>query len=688
MKTRPTPNKLLFQLFFLALFAFSITSCHTSNQDITTKIVKVDSVSIWIQNAKNVSLDFGNRKQSLYKAYQQNNLQKNDSVKNSNLAKIAYEGYELKDSVFFLKANLEAQKLSIKLRDTFGIADTHWSYGMYYLENEILDSAYYHYYEAYKYFQAAKHNFFSGKMLYNMAIIQQDAKDYTGSEVLTFQAISIFKKLQKYNDLYLCYNLLGTIFKQMQEYDNAIMYHTKAMEILKNIEKNGTYKESSLNNLALVYQKQGDYKMAIAYFNKALKNKNLKIQDINLYSKIIDNLAYTKFLSGDTVNVLHDYNKSLYIRDSLNYISGVITSKLHLAEFYMKYGDTAKALLHAEEAHKLAEDVSNNRDVLASLLLLSKLDTKNANNYFKNYAALNESLLTEERKIRDKFTRIRFETDEYIEETEMLSEQKMKISIASVLAILILSLLYFLKVQRTKNKELLFEKEQQKANEEIYSLMLMQQSSLEEGRLKERQRISEDLHDGVLGKIFGTRLALGFLNINGDDETITKHKLYVDELQNIEKEIRTISHELKNEILSSQTDFIKIVEKLLETQSEISGFDFKIMNNKAAWDTVDNKIKINFYRIIQEAIQNINKYSKAKNVKIAFDLIEDSVCLIIEDDGVGFDADSKSNGIGLKNMKSRVSKLNGNFDIKSAVNKGTKISIFVPVEPDNYEKSL
>lgn len=689
MKTRPTSNKLLFQLFFLALFAFGITRCQVPNQDTAAQTAEIDSISIWIQNAKNESINFENRKVDLYKAYQQNNLQKNDSVKNSNLAKIAYEGYELKDSVFFLKANLEAQKLSIKLRDTFGIADTHWSYGMYYLEKELNDSAYYHYFEAYKYFQVAKHKFFAGKMLYNMAIIQKDVKDYTGSEVLIFQAISIFKKLQKYNDLYLCYNLLGTIFNEIQEYNKSILYHSKALENLEKVEQEGTYKASSLNNLGLVYQKQGNYKKAIAYFNQALENKNLKTQDVNLYSKIVDNLAYTKFLAGDTVNLPQEFYLALNIRDSLNYTSGIIMSKLHLAEFYTKYADTARAIFYAEEAHKLAEDVSNNRDVLASLLLLSKLDTKNASHYFKNYAVLNESLLTEERKIRDKFTRIRFETDEYIEKTETLSEQKMMISLVSIVALLILSLLYFLKVQRTKNKELIFEKEQQKANEEIYSLMLMQQSSLEEGRLKERQRISEDLHDGVLGKIFGTRLALGFLNINGDDETITKHKLYVDELQNIEKEIRTISHELKNEILSSQTDFIKIVENLLNSQSEISGFDFKIMNNKAAWDTIDNKIKINFYRIIQEAIQNINKYSKAKNVKIAFDLIEDNVCLTIEDDGVGFDADSKSAaGIGLKNMKSRVSKLNGNFDIKSAVNKGTKISIFVPLEPENYEKSL
>ena len=55
----------------------------------------------------------------------------------------------------------------------------------------------------------------------------------------------------------------------------------------------------------------------------------------------------------------------------------------------------------------------------------------------------------------------------------------MKISIGSFIIVMILSLLYFLKTQCTKNKKLLIEKAQQKSNEEIYSLMLKQQSILE-----------------------------------------------------------------------------------------------------------------------------------------------------------------------------------------------------------------
>lgn len=679
MKKISIQHKSNFKLFFLIILASIFTGCQKPNKDAKTHSNKTDSISIWIEQSKNKAIYSENRKLALHKAYKQNNSQKIDSIKNGNMLKIALEAFNLNDTIFFKKVNSEAQKFSIKIRDTFGIADTHWNFGEYFSGREIIDSGYYHYSQAYKNFKAINHQFFAGRMLYSMAIIQQDIKDYSGSEILTFQAISIFEKLQKEDYLYLCYNLLGTNFKQIEEYDKAILYHKKALDHLEKSLNKELYMGASLNNLGLVYQKQGKYKTAIEHFDEALKNESLKKNNINLYARLIDNRAYTKFLSGDTTNVLRDYNNALHIRESLNYKAGLITSMSHLAEFYAANSDTMKAILNAKKINKLAIEVNGNRNILASLLLLSKLDKKNAVNYFNDYAILNDSLQTQERKIRNKFTRIRFETDAYILENENLLTQRMMIYAGSIILVIILLLLSFIGMQRAKNKELVFEKEQQKANEEIYSLMLKQQSILEEGRLKERQRISEDLHDGVLGKIFGTRLALGFLNIKGDDATITKHKFYVDDLQNIEKEIRKISHELIDDILSSQTDFIKIVENLLGTQSEIGLFKFEIINNHVGWDKIDDSIKINFYRIIQEAVQNINKYSKAKHVKIEFNFIKDLIFLYIIDDGVGFDIKLKSKGIGLKNMKSRVHKLNGTFDIKSYFDKGTSISISISI---------
>jgi signal transduction histidine kinase len=325
--------------------------------------------------------------------------------------------------------------------------------------------------------------------------------------------------------------------------------------------------------------------------------------------------------------------------------------------------------------------VENNRDKLETLLLLAKVDRKNSNIYLEEYVHLNDSLQNEDRKVRNKFTRIRFETDEYIEETEKLSQQKVFISIAAFFVFLLFSLAYFLRVQRSRNKELIFEKEQQKANEEIFSLMLKQQSKLEEGRLKERHRIAEDLHDGVLGKIFGTRLGLGFLTIKGDEETVEKHKVYVDELQNIEKEIRNISHELKNEILNSKEDFSKIIEEMILQKSELGKFKYKFsVDSEVYWDEMEDSVKINLYRIIQEALQNVIKYAEASLVKINIAIENKNLNLVVEDNGKGFKVNDKRKGIGLKNMQSRAAKLEGTFTVKSSLNKGTSIFVSCPTE--------
>ncbi|WP_457609767.1 ATP-binding protein [Lutibacter sp.] len=662
--------------------SLSLVFCSKNKDtDKTDDNTEIDSISKWIKQSKNIKNTQFNREKLLKKAFEVTKQQKSDSVKNKFFSKIALEAFNIGNDELFKKVNLKALLLSTKLRDTFRIGDAHWNYGSYYTRKEMIDSAYYHYHEAYKRFKSIKNESYTAKMLYNMGYIEGLLKDYTGSEVSIFEAITIFKKLGKDLNLYQCYNYLGLIYNNLNEFNRAIYYHNKALEYLKNIKNKRLYKEGSLSNLGLVYQKLKDYEKAIESFEEALNNSNLRKRDINFYARLIDNIAYTKFLDGDTTNVAEELYKSLKIRDSVKNISGIVVNKLHLAELYAFKQDTLQAIKLANEAHNLANKIENNRDKLKSLLLLSKIDDKNSNTYLKNYVHLNDSLQIEERKIRNKFTRIRFETDEYIRETEKLSQQKILISVGAFFTILILSFAYFLRVQRTKNKELLFEREQQKSNEEIFSLMLKQQSKLEEGRLKERHRISEDLHDGVLGKIFGTRIGLGFLNIKGDERAIKKHQFFINELQNIEKEIRTISHELKNEILSSKEDFFKIIDNLIEQKSNIGNFEYKtVYDKKIHWSEINDGIKINLYRILQEALQNIIKYAHASNVKIEFKLEENTLILLIEDDGRGFDVFEKRKGIGIKNMKSRVRKLNGVFEIDSIINKGTAIFVSCPIQ--------
>lgn len=641
---------------------------------------KKDSTEIWLEQSKSRKLTVNQRKKALEKAFEIAKLKKSDTLKSGYFSEIAYEAELSNNDSLFRKVNVKNLDLAVKLKDTFKIGDAHWNYGSYYQKKEVIDSAFYHYHKAYESFKLIHHELYIANMLYNLGVIEGRIKDYTGSEIYLIEAIAIYKKLNRSKNLYLCYNYLGIIYNGLEELDRSIYYHQKSLEYLEEVESKEAFKEGGLNNIGLVYQKLNNYKKAIDYFEKALDYNSLKVRNVRLYARLKDNIAYTRFLSGDTINVKNELNYALNIRDSLHHFSGIVMSKKHLSEYYAAKLDTLKAVELVNEACGLAEKVNDNLGKLESLLLLSKLNKQNANIYLAQYVHLNDSLQIEERKVRNKFTRIRFETDEYIEETEKLSQERILILIGSIFLIAILSFAYFLKVQRAKTKELLFEKEQQKSNEEIFSLMLKQQSKLEEGRMNERHRISADLHDGVLGKIFGTRLGLGFLNIKGDDETIKKHQFYIDELQSIEKEIRAISHELKNEISSSKEDFFKIIEDLIKQKSNLGLFEYEYeYDSEINWEEIDDDLKINYYRITQEALQNIIKYSQAGFVKIHFKLKNNNLKLVIKDNGIGFDVKQKQKGIGLKNMFLRSKNIKGVLKIKSKKNKGTTITVSTPI---------
>ncbi len=664
-------KSLLFILFFNALhLLFSGCDFKTKNNR-NTSIIDSDSISMWLNKYKKATQD-STKKIYLTKAYLENEKIIKDSLSNRNLLQIADGFYRVKEDSLFKKANYKLQSLSYKIQDSNALAESQWNYAAFYVKKEQFDSGYFYYNKANKLYEAIGNDYSSGKMLYNMAFIEGRLKNYTGSEVLTFKAISKFKPLKKYLRLYYAYNHLGLLYYGLEEYDKALYYYEEALNYLDQVKNKNTRENNLFNNIGLVYQKLGNHEKAKANFKNALKSLNPKNKESE--ARIISNLGYSKLLSRDTTNLPQEFYRALSIRDSLNDKAGIISSKLHLGEYYAKFNDTTKAIVYVNEAKDLAEATNINVSVLKAYKLLSEIDKMNAGTHLKSYISLKDSLEIEERKTRNKFTRIRFETDEYVEETERLSLQKIWISIIATTFILILLLLYFIKQQRAKNKELQFEAEQQKYNEEIYELILKQQAVLEEGRLQERHRISEELHDGVLSKLFGTRMGIGFLNLEGDSLTLNKHQSYIEELQGIEKEIRVISHELKNEILSSKLSYIKIIESLVLEQSKIVGYTYEVDNDEAiSWEEIDEKIKMNFYRITQEALLNINKYAEASKVYLNFKIKENVLQLSIKDNGKGFDINKTRKGIGLSNIHSRMKKIGGNASINSSINSGTNI---------------
>jgi len=422
-------------------------------------------------------------------------------------------------------------------------------------------------------------------------------------------------------------------------------------------------------------------KQSIPYFEEGLKQeKDLILYKPSLYAMLLDNLGYSRFKLKESDKLPELFYESLKLRDSLQLTSGIIISQIHLSEYFASKKNMVKATNYSNEALATARKSKNARNLLLPLKQLAIIEPKKASIYNKEYIHINDSLQKAERKMGDKFTRIEYETDEIKQENTSLTTQNRNL-VYIFGSILILGMfLYIIKAQKAKNRELLFKQEQQKVNEEIYNLMISQQSNVETIRIKEKKRVAQELHDGVLGRMFGVRMNLDSLNKINDKMASHQRNSYLTELKNIEQDIREISHDLNREKSELINNFVAIVDNLFEDQKQT--FKSKLVSSidsNIKWESMSNANKINLYRIIQESLQNINKYANANTIKVEFKKEIDNLLLQISDDGIGFNVNKAKKGIGLQNMLSRINECKGTFEIKSKKGEGTIITVTVPI---------
>jgi signal transduction histidine kinase len=197
----------------------------------------------------------------------------------------------------------------------------------------------------------------------------------------------------------------------------------------------------------------------------------------------------------------------------------------------------------------------------------------------------------------------------------------------------------------------------------------------------ERKRIAAELHDGVGQMMSAAKMNLSAfendIQFKDEAQKITFEKLIglVDESC---KEIRSVSHQmmpnalLKSGLASAVKEFLdKIDNRIIKINLHTEGLQERLDSNT---ETV-------LYRVIQECVNNVIKHSGASNLDISLIKDADGIAATVEDNGRGFDITDKQKfeGIGLKNISSRVAFLKGTVDFDSSPGKGTLVAIHVPI---------
>ena len=611
-------------------------------------------------------------------------------VENDKFVKQALVFYDAGNNDKYLYLLKKLYKQSISKEDYNGISESSYYIANYYYNEAKYDSAYFYFTKAENSFLKIKDKVLLASYIKNIrANILTFKKDYVGGEKLSIEALKVAKE-EKFNLLiYDCYITLGNSLDGVKNYDKAIEYYKKAIEATDDLKLEPEYlmlKAMPYNYIANIYRKKKEYENSIKVVEQALRFDNFKKNNTTVYCYLINTLAYSKFKLGDESSQ-HQFFEVLKIADSTNNIPVQITSRTYLGEYFLVKKDTLRAISYFKDAQAQAHSNSIFEDELKILKFLAQANPNDKSFYSNRYISLNDSLQYVERDTRNKFARIEFETDEITTErdsltlkAENLSLQRWVIIAVAVLSIVIIVFWFMSKSQKAKTIELLLKQEQQKANEDIYQLMLSQHQKIQEGKNIEKQRISLELHDGVMGKLSAVRLNLYAALYKSkliNDQTFS---LQIDEIQAVEQEIRNIAHNLNSNLFSDNSNFIAIVKELylkIENHSRIQ-FNLEV-SDAINFDLINNTIKINLYRILQEALQNIEKYAEASHVEIVMTQINSGhIEVIISDDGKGFSPHHRISGIGIENMKIRIHELGGTFSIESELNRGTKIDLTIP----------
>lgn len=194
---------------------------------------------------------------------------------------------------------------------------------------------------------------------------------------------------------------------------------------------------------------------------------------------------------------------------------------------------------------------------------------------------------------------------------------------------------------------------------------------------QERTRIGHELHDNVNQILFTCKLYLDLVKARDLAEKEIKGKTQEFILLAIE-EIRKLSKDLVSPPLQ-EIGLISCINKLIEQLDVINPFEMQfVFEDKDKIESMDYNIKMTLFRITQEQVKNIIKYSQANNVSLQLSVIQKQVHLLIEDDGIGFDARQARRGIGLSNIYERTNLYNGNVDLKTKPGHGCKIKIVIP----------
>lgn len=477
-------------------------------------------------------------------------------------------------------------------------------------------------------------------ILVEMAKIQKIQADFIGAEETATQAFPYIKDCKDLIYVYSLYSVLAVTYKELRDDQNALLFNNMCLKgKLRPIDA-----ITIKNNLAVIYLDKKDFQKSQEILNQLLQNEDLK-SDKYILGKVIDNLGYAYFKLNNP-NALNYLNQGLKIRDSLKDDFEITPSLIHLSEYY-ENKNSKLAYEYALKAYQAATRINNPDDRLVALDFLIKNSSENEfKKYYSIHSSLRDSLLNTRQTAKNQFAKIKYDSTKAIENEQ---KYKDKMQIALLIAVVVVLTAFFI----------------------IYYIRKRNRKKLVASVYETESRIAKKIHDELANDVYQ---AMAFAETQNLQKTENKEVL-MDNLENIYAKARDIS-QTNAEIYIDE----RYSNFLLDLINSFNSTHINIIVKNVStvdWNKINTESKIALYRVIQELLVNMKKYSEANLVMLNFEASAKLLEIKYSDNGKGIDT-TKFSKKGLQNAENRIQALKGTFTFDKEVGKGFRVNLVIP----------
>lgn len=503
-----------------------------------------------------------------------------------------------------------------------------------------------------------QNNYSTSAYIYgNLATVYCDWERIPEAISFSQKAVELAEKLGYPQMVANCYINLGAIqCKLDQQRADGIRMLEKAVPILMKLG-NGRRLCEAYNHLVNAYRHQGDLTNAFSYLQKLDALSAEMKTDVELY-RYYDAKA-------SLLKAQHNF------KEALPYYRKIIDMQ---SRGYADSRDYDHYISLAECLHESHADGEAYQTLLRGL-------------------SLRDSAYQREKMMQLSDFSIKYETQEKEVEILRLQQHRLEqqsimvrnyVMIGIVVILMAVALLVLLYIRQRQKMSISLMKQQ--AGERERKFLLLQKDTEQrlthkyiDGLEYERKRIATELHDDVCNSLLALEMRVQH-ELQQEEPANLMESL--KQLSGIRQRLRSLSHELVPPVFQYATidemlsDYLSHIPDLLHLSVKYES------TPGVSWNRIKKEVCFEYYRIVQEAMGNIIKHSKATQAEVKLEYQEGKLMLVIADNGVGYDKENKAPGIGLSTMNKRAKAIGASFDIDSYPGLGTKIKVVVKLESD------